>query len=251
MSTEPVRYISFYDSHAAGNEHTICLTRLNPASLNSEAGNVVFVKLNAAAAPQVSFVSRGTHIKRCGSGTLAVANYLYQHHFRKHFHTPIETEAGVVELGCDAFGPYYIDIPLAQRPLTRPGLWQHLVKARFQAGRDIGANADYSLLHFSSEAQLLELAPRLGLFARFTRRALIAVAGSGERSLLRYFAPQYGAGEDNATGSAAVQLARYWFDTFGGSRLMISQRSKAGGVIQTNRLPAGRVQVRGQCREVA
>ncbi|UTF60884.1 PhzF family phenazine biosynthesis protein [Gilvimarinus sp. DA14] len=198
---------------------------------------------------RVDFWQNGRPVRRCGSGTIALAAYLY--HRRTDgdfFHTRVHTHTGTIELGYDPLGPYYVDRALPQLPLRQPRLWSHLGNLRIIHGAYAGGRGEYCIALCQNRQELIAAKPRLHQFALYTGRALIAACKAGDSTHMRYFAPQYGQQEDAATGSASVQLAEFIYRLAGQTHLDIQQLSSQGGRIQCRRISPAMIKVRGQYR---
>jgi len=91
------------------------------------------------------------------------------------------------------------------------------------------AAADY-LAIFSSEEEVLQLAPNFNLLQKLDRRGVIASApGKNVDFVSRFFAPNAGINEDPVTGSAHCLLTPYWAKQLDLTRLTAKQRSARGG----------------------
>jgi predicted PhzF superfamily epimerase YddE/YHI9 len=105
-----------------------------------------------------------------------------------------------------------------------------------------GAATDYLIVEMNSAQTVQNLQPDFALLTVATDRALIATARASHFTnadannqpgcVFRYFAPQYGAPEDGATGSAAVQLAAYWSPRVSPGSLALRQLSPQGAVMR-------------------
>ena len=100
------------------------------------------------------------------------------------------------------------------------------------AAAEVGGAEDYLVLEFSDAALVRQLQPVAERVTAATKRALIATAPDSAGCVYRYFAPQYGEPEDNATGSAAVQLGGYWAERMGAEPFTATQVSATGAVVQ-------------------
>jgi predicted PhzF superfamily epimerase YddE/YHI9 len=111
-----------------------------------------------------------------------------------------------------------------------------------------GGEQGYLILQWPDNFDLHPLEPDGRRLSQETARALICTAAQplrGECAIqLRYFAPQYGVPEDEATGSAMRVLAAYWSSRF--VRLTARQCSPGGGQLFANWTP-GYVDVGGRC----
>ncbi len=102
------------------------------------------------------------------------------------------------------------------------------------------------VLVFSDENAVRSAAPDLGLLKGLDTRGVIITARSGEEDIVcRFFAPRLGIDEDPVTGSAATELAPYWAEKTGRSRLRIRQLSARGGEMLAE-IRHGRVLIGGR-----
>ena len=106
------------------------------------------------------------------------------------------------------------------------------------------AAEDY-LVFLESQEQVAALAPDMALLAQLDLRG-VAVTAPGRRHdfVVRFFAPGCGIPEDPVTGSAYTQLAPYWGEKLGKSRLRARQISPRGGEV-TCELKGDRVRISG------
>lgn len=120
-----------------------------------------------------------------------------------------------------------------------------------EAAATCGGERGYLVLRWPDNVDLYDLEPAIDRIATHTRRALVCTAAQpreGDGAIrLRYFAPQYGVDEDDATGSAMRVLAAYWSSRF--VRLSARQCSPGGGELLSN-WSAGHIDVGGRCREI-
>ena len=183
-----------------------------------------------------SYDPDGHAIQFCGHGALAAALHVFN-----------ELEPDAIEL--EFFNRRHqwaarrgasadTDISLIyKRPeLTRcsvPEFARDLLGVSSVRAAKVGGANDYLVLELASPNEVLDLEPNFDAFAAATGRAVIATAcGQDDRDqggiVFRYFAPQYGQPEDDATGSAAVQLGAYWAADFGAERIAVRQLSAGG-----------------------
>jgi len=140
------------------------------------------------------------------------------------------------------------------RPCPVPSWVPALFPGRPQpiAAATCGDERGYLVLQWPDDVDLRDL-PRPGSrLSVTTRRALVCTSAqpaTGANAIqLRYFAPQYGVLEDDATGSAMRVLADFWSARF--DCLAARQRSPAGGELLA-RLASGYVDVGGRCVAMA
>lgn len=90
---------------------------------------------------------------------------------------------------------------------------------------------DY-LLVFELEEELLSADPNLDLLRQLDGRGVIITSPSESYDFVsRFFAPKYGIDEDPVTGSSFTQLAPYWSERLGRSKLYAKQVSSRGGEV--------------------
>lgn len=203
----------------------------------------------------VEFYQYGYSITRCGSGSLAAAKALSLHNEQDHTqnkhvgNVPLYSTTEKIDVGKDLKGLYFYRAPtLKVKPVPQAlhALWAHIApitnrsvyssgpktQAHQRALYFLGSPSDYCLMVLTCESDLHQLKIRNTCMIQFTRRALIAVAPSKTPSYdyaLRYFAPQYGQNEDQATGSAHAQAAVYWQKRLGKRHVKGIQRFELGG----------------------
>lgn len=141
---------------------------------------------------------------------------------------------------------------VATRPCPVPDWVPSVFSGRqAEAAATCGGERGYLVLQWPDNLDLHDLEPAIERIENYTHRALVCTAaqpGEGEGAIqLRYFAPQYGVDEDDATGSALRVLAAYWSPRF--VRLAARQRSPGGGELLSN-WSAGHIDVGGRCGEI-
>lgn len=190
------------------------------------------------------FFTRGQSVRRCGSGNIALAAYLYSRQYQRPFTVPLHTDAGTLVIGVDQRGAFYGDQPCAITGEDDPARWAQLCQTAVVKAVRMGGRQDYILLLLPDVAALLQLKLRSDALKRYSERAVIALAAAQQHWQLRYFAPQYAESEDAATGSACVQASAYLANTSPQRLFRFVQRSRAGGIIHTE-YQAHQVTVRG------
>jgi len=227
----------FYGPQVLGNQHHIAY-RPAPAwsetpSQYQRVPNLILMS-GGSGAFQAQFLNYGRQVRRCGSGNLAVAAYINEKLKTKPTNELLLTPSGEIQLGFDHESAYYFDKPLTQRPLRNFRFWRRLISQPVINGCYCGGRNDYVLLELSQP--LTQLSVNSGALCQFSRRALIVIyrllSGAVQ---LRYFAPQYGAAEDAATGSACVQAGAYlrnqYPKSYAHQPIEIKQCSPAGGCL--------------------
>lgn len=178
------------------------------------------------------FFDCGHPVRRCGSGNIAIAAYLYTL-FQQPFSRTLHTIAGALTLGADKTGVYYCDRPCQITAQTNAAHWAYLCQTPVINAVRMGGRQDYTLVLLPDTNALSRLRLRSHALGLYSARSVIALAPAEQHWQLRYFAPQYGVPEDSATGSACVQASVYLARTSNARRCTFVQRSSAGGIIYT------------------
>ncbi len=247
MANKPFICSSFCGTQAKGNKHWVTSTGEQKES-GRQAGDFVYAHTDSEP-HRVEYWQNNRLIRRCGSGTIALAAY-YFHRLGgcEFYQRRIATPSGPIELGYDEKGPYYIDQPLTQAPLQNRELWAHLSDVEPCYGAYAGGPGEYCIVICRHLAELRAAIPRLNQFALFSGRALIAASYANHTAHMRYFAPQYGQAEDAATGSAGAQLAAFLFRRLAITHINIRQHSVPGAAISCERVGPRKIRVRGRYR---
>lgn len=195
---------------------------------------------------QVRCSRRGAPIRFCGHGLLATAAIWYQ-------------LCGECPRLCTELDNYTTRQQQGRIWLLAPRIATAPAPIPESAGRWFGgaplrsavtAAADgYRILEFGNGIDIAVLKPAFLAIQRHETRAVIITQTASTRYrefdyALRYFAPQYGTPEDDATGSAAVVLADYWSARLG-NHLRALQCSAGGGAI-TSSADRGTVAISGE-----
>jgi PhzF family phenazine biosynthesis protein len=94
---------------------------------------------------------------------------------------------------------------------------------------EVLCSKDYFVL-FSSEKQIRELNPDMGILKKLDLRGVIVTAkGNKVDFVSRFFAPKFGIDEDPVTGSAHCALTPYWANKLKKKNLHAHQVSQRGG----------------------
>ncbi|WP_041523416.1 PhzF family phenazine biosynthesis protein [Gilvimarinus agarilyticus] len=241
---------SFCGVGARGNRHHIIHLKSTPDSNGSTARNAVISKARTTSLISatentvllwqeqqkwcVRFFDGGQPVQRCGSGSIAVAAYLYKAVYQRAFKLPIETALGTITVGHDRYGAYYVDRPCTVTGFDGRARWVRLCQTPVLKAVRMGGRQDYTLLLLPDRQALETLKPPGQALALYSGRSVIALCPTQKHWLLRYFAPQYGVAEDAATGSACVQASAYLAQTTAIRRFDFIQCSQGKGVIHTN-----------------
>lgn len=234
----------FHGPGAEGNLHQVVYSanKMPPSTGDESIANLVRLS-GPLTSLEVEYTTCGKPVRRCGSGTLAVAAFASVYFSASPLRFVLHGISGAVEAGFDKSSAYYMDTGLMQRPLPASSPWAYILGQPAMDGVYCGGRSDYVLVEVDSP--LRQLRPRLRGLCRFSQRALIVLYRRSDGDAeLRYFAPQYGPAEDAATGSAAVQAATYMKQRYGMTGVRLHQCSPAGGLLHTECL-GQRIRVRG------
>lgn len=237
---------SFCGPNAIGNRHRVLIFDEEAAYLESQKnyheytqeGIYVFLLLTGSDRVKLCFYQNSHPIMRCGSGTLAAMAALKslnpEHHYQ-YLVSDIET----IQL--------IINSPPAQQDYffysTQSSMLRSTLAAQYacvlgtKSGRvdcwlESQEEKGYLIAVLESEGAVGNAQPELHALCQLSQRALIITAPAKHSCnfVLRYFAPQYGNNEDQATGSANVVVAPYWFKRLKLRELTSRQLSQNGGL---------------------
>jgi predicted PhzF superfamily epimerase YddE/YHI9 len=166
----------------------------------------------AREALQVRCFGAGEPIRFCGHGLLAAANIWRERAPGREYMT-LRTATGRYT-ALQEENQLWLRAPRRRcRAVTPPPTSAQWFDRAPCASALAGDAQGYRILEWPAGTDLATLQPDLDAIARSGGRSVIATqAHSGDEwdFTLRYFAPQYGAPEDGATGSANAVLADYW-----------------------------------------
>ncbi|WP_444921439.1 PhzF family phenazine biosynthesis protein [Microbulbifer sp. CnH-101-G] len=164
----------------------------------------------------------------CGHATLATAHVLFKHLSYKRPVIHFETRSGLLKVeACeDGYKMYFpASVPT---PVECPSC---LPDALGVAPLQTLAAFDYIVV-LNSEAELKSIKPNFMLLAELDLRGVVITAPGDHCDFVsRCFYPKLRVNEDPVTGSAHCELAPYWSQVLGKSRLSARQLSKRGGVL--------------------
>lgn len=204
------------------------------------------IEPHASQAPVHWFGPQGA-IAYCGHGALAIAAYLADQQGYSDVRQLLFPAGGYNIKSCDGVFWFSQAFPaLPEMTNANPLSYQRLIDAPSQTKADletpveaveVGGEQGYVILRMPDNYDLTLITPRVAEILSTTERAMILTATLDNTSTgnydysLRYFAPQYGAIEDPATGSANLILARFWYERLPRAQYRVYQASSAGAVI--------------------
>ena len=179
----------------------------------------------------------------CGHATLAAAHVLYDALGYNRDSVRFLSRSGPLTVRRAGTG-YSMDFPAL--PSTSMVIPDDLIDglggcepAAVLSGQDL-------LVVLERESDVAELQPDLTALARLDGRGVVVTARGAEHDFVsRCFFPKLGVPEDPVTGSAHCQLAPYWAERLGKTRLAARQLSRRGGQVDCE-LQRERVVLRGQ-----
>ncbi len=184
-------------------------------------------------------------VSLCGHATLAAAYVIFEF---QRFPGPIiefGSCGGVLRAMRDG-GFITLDLP-ADRPIpvSAPvGLIEGMESKPIEIYK---GKTDYMLV-YSTPDEIVSLKPEMEKIAELDARGLIVTAPGQEVDFVsRFFAPQIGINEDQASGSAHTTLTPYWALRLRRAELSARQLSKRGGSLWCC-LAGERVEISGQAR---
>ncbi|MDQ6991654.1 MAG: PhzF family phenazine biosynthesis protein [Mariprofundaceae bacterium] len=174
----------------------------------------------------IRWFTPSTEVDLCGHATLAAAYVLFHCLNMAQETIVFESKSGLLHVSKDADwlvmnfpsqmpSPCPIPIAIEQAFAMKPIAYLQ--------------SEDY-LIVFEHEADILAAHPNLAALKTLNRRGVIITAKSDKYDFVsRFFAPNIGIDEDPVTGSAHTQLAPYWSEKLGKSKLRAKQLSARGG----------------------
>ena len=183
-----------------------------------------------------------SEVDLCGHATLAAAHVLFEHLGWASSDVLFVSNSGPLTVRREA-GLLAMDFPaVPSRPV---GLVDDLQHGLNVLPETVLAGTDY-LVVLDSAATVAALQPDFLRLARLDRRGVIATAPGEDCDFVsRCFYPALDVDEDPVTGSAHCQLAPYWAERLGKTRLAARQLSRRGGQVDCE-LQGERVVLRGQ-----
>lgn len=173
----------------------------------------------------IAWYQAGQSIQRCGHGTLAAARYL---HNTMESTLPLVFHSASERLHVTAKNQQYClqfePIQLIDDQLGFFAKAQRVAKTQSLDG--------YYLIDVASELAVKNFSLKQEVINAIKQRALIVTAVADHTQydiVFRYFAPQYGVLEDQATGSAGPCLWAFWQNQFPQATLNCYQASAKGG----------------------
>lgn len=194
------------------------------------------------------FFHYGKRVDWCGSGILAAAKALSS---ERHTVDIIRTRCAQFRLvqHQDLFG-FAADSGFLWRPVRNSALWQQFFRHTLVRALESPSQKGYTLIELNDEYAVANWRPQFSHLQRHSQRALIITAWAQPTCpydyVVRYFAPQYGNDEDDATGSANALLIAYWSKCLNQSWLVGRQLSAAGGEFYGRHLGRGKVALFGK-----
>ncbi|MHB8169310.1 MAG: PhzF family phenazine biosynthesis protein [Thermoleophilia bacterium] len=165
----------------------------------------------------------------CGHATLASAFVLFEHLSYRGPEISFKTRSGGLTVKRAANG-LSMDFPATSPQACQPP--PDLLAGLGAAPQEVLAAFDYVAV-YGSESSVRDLVPDFAVLGGLDLRGVIATAPGEEADFVsRCFCPKLGVNEDPVTGSAHCELAPFWSQRLGRSRLQALQLSSRGGRIE-------------------
>ncbi len=162
----------------------------------------------------------------CGHATLATAFVIFNYLDTSKNQVTFDSRSGrlTVERQKDLLS---MDFPSQPPVRCRPP--RELIEGLGKVPSRVLCSEDYFAV-FSSESDIIELKPDMGLLKKLDLRGVIVTAkGNKVDFVSRFFAPKYGIDEDPVTGSAHCALTPYWAKKLNKKSVYAHQVSQRGG----------------------
>lgn len=187
---------------------------------------------------------RQQRIQRCGHGTLAAACYLHE---TMQCNRPLIFHSAIEQISVNREkNKYCLQLSQTQLISSNTGGFSQANRAAKSHNHD-----GYYLIDVGSESAVKRFEFKNAFIDSIEQRALIVTGLSDNPQydvVFRYFAPQYGVLEDQATGSAGPCLWAFWQNHFAAKALRCYQASTRGGFFMLSK-PSDKVIVSGYITE--
>ncbi|RUO30032.1 isomerase [Aliidiomarina sedimenti] len=196
---------------------------------------------------ELRWFTPAAEVDLCGHATLASAHVLFEHCDVDASTLSFATRSGVLTVAQQEDGLLVMDFPLSElKEVTFPASLMRGIGAEpMQVLKDF----DYIAV-LNSEAEVRALKPNFSALCELDGRGvLVTAAGEDCDFVSRCFFPKLRVDEDPVTGSAHCELAAYWSERLGKSKLNAKQLSARGGSIECEVLAgqqAARVLLKGR-----
>jgi predicted PhzF superfamily epimerase YddE/YHI9 len=162
----------------------------------------------------------------CGHATLASAFVIFNYLDTSRKQVTFDSRSGKLTVGRQK-DLLSMDFPSQPPVRCRPP--RELIEGLGKAPLRVLCSEDYFAV-FSSESDIMELKPDMGLLKKLDLRGVIVTAkGNKVDFVSRFFAPKLGVNEDPVTGSAHCALTPYWANKLKKKDLHAHQVSQRGG----------------------
>ncbi|MCW2524730.1 MAG: putative phenazine biosynthesis protein PhzF family protein [Frankiales bacterium] len=169
----------------------------------------------------------------CGHATLATAAHLLDDVHPKDSHVRFWTRSGWLRV--TRSGPRQLTMDFPSEPLL-PVAPDPVVAAALGVTPTECRRATDLIYVVAAAEKIAALRPDFAVLAGLDARGVIVTApgeaGSGFDFVSRWFGAGAGIGEDPVTGSAHSQIAPYWAERLGKSKLTARQLSARGGTVR-------------------
>ncbi len=169
-----------------------------------------------------------TEVDLCGHATLAAAYVLFHCLDYKRDQIEFDSRSGLLHVSRDE-ELLVLDFPAqAAAPCETP---EEILHAFGVEPVECLKGEDYIVV-FELEDDVLSAEPKLEFLRELDGRGVVITSLSEHYDFVsRFFAPNFGIDEDPVTGSSFTQLAPYWSQRLGRSKLYAKQLSSRGGEV--------------------
>lgn len=191
---------------------------------------------------KIRWFTPNREVKLCGHATLAAAFVLFNELGHPEDTVDFDSLSGKLYVSRNN---EVLTLDFPSQPPIRCETPKIIVSGLGQTPLECLRSEDF-LAVFETEEEVASIVPDFNCLRRLELRGVIATAPSLEYDFVsRFFAPKYGVSEDPVTGSAHTQLAPYWSQKMGKSKLSARQVSARGGnllckVVQDRVMISGR-----------
>ncbi len=245
---------AFTDKPFSGNPAAVCVMDTWPSeeammklAMENNLSETAFI-VKEDKGYHLRWFTPGTEVELCGHATLASAFVILNYYEPESNEVQFSTLSGILTVKKKDF-LYEMDFPtyeLKEIPVT-----DEMEKAF--GVRPIKALLGMDLICvFETEEQVRKMQPdQAGLMKIEGRLQNATAAGKDVDCVSRSFAPKVAVPEDPVCGSAHCQIADYWSEELGKTKIHAYQASKRGGHLYCEMKDSGRIAISGKAALVA
>ncbi len=191
---------------------------------------------------EIRWFTPTSEVDLCGHATLAAAYVIFNYTDYRKDTVQFLSKSGPLSTGRDG-SLLILDFP-SQKP--QPCEIPESIQLAFNKPPMACLKHQDYILVYESEKDIISASPDLNKLINLDLRGVcITASGNTTDFVSRFFAPKYGIPEDSVTGSSFTQLAPYWSEKLGLSKMTASQLSRRQGFIQCE-IKGDRVLIAGE-----